>query len=144
MDILTTSSNEKEHWIKQAQLILEEQELRECSFRPQIITNYAGPPALDSNALQSIDTMLPAANSRAASNAALPPKHSSGSASDAKGKEARAESKPRRARRDRTTEEVEYERAKGECTFRPNLVKKPVTPSKGRKESGTRIRDESV
>ena len=40
MDILTTSTNERDLWIKQAQSILKEQELRECSFRPQI-SSYA-------------------------------------------------------------------------------------------------------
>ena len=36
MDILTTSTNEKDLWIRQAQSILKEQELSACSFRPQI------------------------------------------------------------------------------------------------------------
>ena len=47
----------------------------------------------------------------------------------------------RQGKRDRTTEEVEFERNKEECTFRPNLKRKSTTP---KREVETKIKDESV
>ena len=111
LDILTASTN-KEQWIEETKKELEAKEKKDCTFRPK--TNNYNPNRAEESKLQS-DTSYGVNENTGDKCFDL----------------YQLSMNKQKQKEDKTTEEVEFEKAKEELTFQPNLQKKkPKTAAK--------------